>query len=81
MYVKMVPEIVPTKRLLSSFTSDKFNGRHIFRDRNSLRVSDRYLVPENSSTAHTDTTKTKRQSMEQEEDSSQGFICTHYTLY
>ncbi|XP_044047852.1 cytosolic carboxypeptidase 2 isoform X2 [Siniperca chuatsi] len=70
MCVKMVPDIVPTKRLLSSFTTDKFNGRHIFRDRNSLRVSERYFLPENSSTSHADTTKTKQQNMEQEEDSS-----------
>ncbi|XP_070828118.1 cytosolic carboxypeptidase 2 [Chaetodon trifascialis] len=62
LYVKMVPDIVPTKRWLSSFTTDRFNGRHIFRDRNSLRVSERYFVPE----------ETKQQTMEQEEDSSVG---------
>ncbi|XP_033490000.2 cytosolic carboxypeptidase 2 [Epinephelus lanceolatus] len=71
MYVKMLPDIVPTKRLLSSFTSDKFSARHIFRDRNALRVSNRDFVPEDSSTSHADITKTKRQSEEQEEDSSE----------
>lgn len=79
MYVKMVPGIVPTKRVLSSFTADKFNSRYIFRDRNSLRVSEHYSVPEDSSTSQADTTKTKQQNMEQEEDSS-GIICTCITL-
>ncbi|XP_045898040.1 uncharacterized protein LOC123965641 isoform X1 [Micropterus dolomieu] len=71
MCVMMVPDIMPTKRLVSCFTADKFNGRHIFRDRRSLRVSERYFVPKNSSTSHADTTKTKRQNVEQEEDSSE----------
>ncbi|XP_041795393.1 cytosolic carboxypeptidase 2 [Chelmon rostratus] len=70
--VKMVPDIVPTRHWRSSFTTDKFNSRHIFRDRNSLLVSERYFVPEDSSTSHRDATRTKQQTMEQEEDSSVG---------
>ncbi|XP_068580090.1 cytosolic carboxypeptidase 2 [Cebidichthys violaceus] len=66
MYMKMVPDIVP-KRLLSSFSTDKFNA-HIFRDRNSLRVSERFFVPEDSSTSHGYTTR------KQEEDSSEGSL-------
>ncbi|XP_070764042.1 cytosolic carboxypeptidase 2 [Enoplosus armatus] len=69
--VKIVPHVVPTKRLLSSFTTDKFNGRHIFRHRNSLRVSEHYYMSESSSTSHTDTTKTTRQNVEPEEDFSE----------
>ncbi|KAK9516970.1 hypothetical protein VZT92_024873 [Zoarces viviparus] len=67
-YMKMVPDIVP-KRLLSSFSSDTFNA-HIFRDRNSLRVSEGFFVPEESSTSHRYIAKTKQQNEKQEEDSS-----------
>ncbi|XP_042352706.1 cytosolic carboxypeptidase 2 [Plectropomus leopardus] len=70
-YVKMLPDIAPTKRLLSGFTTDKFNTRHIFREGKSLRVSGRYYVPEASSTSHADITETKRQTNEREEDSSE----------
>ncbi|XP_069018057.1 cytosolic carboxypeptidase 2 isoform X1 [Embiotoca jacksoni] len=55
--VKLVPDFVPAKGLLSSFTTDKFNSRSIFRGREFLRGSGRYFVPENSSTSHRDTTK------------------------
>ncbi|XP_023271224.1 cytosolic carboxypeptidase 2-like [Seriola lalandi dorsalis] len=72
MCFKMVPDIIPTKRLLSSVTNDNFNSRYIYRDRNSLRVSERYFVPEESSTSHADTTKTKRQNGEREDDPSVG---------
>ncbi|XP_022610426.1 cytosolic carboxypeptidase 2-like [Seriola dumerili] len=72
MCFKMVPDIIPTKRLLSSVTNDNFNSRYIYRDRNSLRVSERYFVPEESSTSHADTTKTKRQNGEQEDDPAVG---------
>ncbi|XP_073328656.1 cytosolic carboxypeptidase 2 [Pagrus major] len=61
--------VVPTRRLLSSFTTDKFNDRRFFRDRNSLQVPERYFDPEDSS--HADTNKTKQQNMEQEEHLSQ----------
>lgn len=82
MRVKMVPDIIPSKQLLSSFTNDKFNGRYIYGDRNSLRVSERYFVPEDSSTTHADTTKTKKQNEEQEDEPSEGcsFICTDTIL-
>ncbi|XP_034071862.1 cytosolic carboxypeptidase 2 isoform X3 [Gymnodraco acuticeps] len=64
MYLKMVPDIVPTKRLLSNFPADTL---HTFRDRN-LESS---FVPEDSFLSHTDTTNTKQQS--EEEDSPEGF--------
>lgn len=74
MYVKVVPDIVPTTQLVPSFATDKFMNRlHIFRNR---EVSERSLVPEDSSTSHADTTKTKQQDTEQEEDSAKGFIHT-----
>ncbi|XP_051238389.1 cytosolic carboxypeptidase 2 [Dicentrarchus labrax] len=71
MHVKMIPDIVPTKCLMSSFTPDKSNSRHIPRDRSSSRVSEHYFVPEDSSTSHTDTAKTKQQDVEQEEEFSE----------
>ncbi|XP_042267066.1 cytosolic carboxypeptidase 2 isoform X1 [Thunnus maccoyii] len=71
MFVKMIPDIVPTKRLLSSLTTNNFNGRRIYRDRNTLRVSEGYFVPEDSSTSHADMNKTKRQTEEQEGVSTQ----------
>ncbi|XP_074490227.1 cytosolic carboxypeptidase 2 isoform X1 [Sebastes fasciatus] len=61
MYIQMVPDIVPTKHLLSNFTTHKFNDQHVLRDRNSSRVLDRYSI------SHADTTKTERQNEEQEE--------------
>lgn len=71
MYLKMVPDIVPTKRLLSNFPADTL---HAFRDRN-LESS---FVPEDSFLSHADTTNTKQQS--EEEDSPEGFICTYIVL-
>lgn len=68
----MVPDIVPTKGLVSSFTN---NNQHIYRDRNSLQVSERHFVPDNSSTSLKDKLKTRPQNEEQE-DSFEGFICT-----
>ncbi len=69
----MVPDIIPTKQLVPSFATDKFMNRmHIFRDR---EVSERSFVPEDSSTSHADTTKTKQQDTEQKEDSAKGFTC------
>lgn len=78
MYIQMLPDIVPTKRLPSSFTAERFKSRHIFRDRNSLRVPERYFVPEDYSTSQADTTKTKQQNMQQ--DDSSGSICIHITF-
>lgn len=66
----------PTKRLLSTFTADKFSGRHILSDRNFLQVSERHIAPEDSLTSQADTTTTKQKETEQEEDSA-GIICTH----
>ncbi|XP_058502307.1 cytosolic carboxypeptidase 2 [Solea solea] len=57
--VKMAPDT--TKRLLSTFTSDKINNRCIYRDRKSLWSSERYYVPDDSSPSHTDVTKTEEQ--------------------
>ncbi|XP_070686658.1 cytosolic carboxypeptidase 2 [Pempheris klunzingeri] len=74
LYDKMVPDFVPTKRLLSSVPTDKFNRRHIFRDTNILRVSERYFVPEDSSTSHADVTKAKQHDMQQEEDSPEASL-------
>lgn len=76
MCVKMVPDNIPKKRLLSSFTNDKFKGRYIQGDRNISQVSESYTVPEESSTSHTDITK--RQNEEQEDDPSEGcsLICS-----
>ncbi|XP_059190947.1 cytosolic carboxypeptidase 2 isoform X2 [Centropristis striata] len=71
MCIRMGPDIGPTKRLLSTFTTDKLNSRHIFRDRNSLQVSERYFLPEDTSIAHRDINKTKRQNEEQKEESSE----------
>ncbi|XP_053175926.1 cytosolic carboxypeptidase 2 [Scomber japonicus] len=68
-FVKMTPDIVPTKRLLSSFTTDKFNSQHIYRERNYFQMSEHYFVPEDSSTSHVDINKTKQQTEEQERDS------------
>ncbi|KAK5867701.1 hypothetical protein PBY51_012167 [Eleginops maclovinus] len=68
MYLKMVPDIVPTKHLLSNFTADKFDTRPAFRVRNS----ESYFVPEASLLSHADTTNTKRQNEEQEGDSPEG---------
>nr|XP_046250311.1 cytosolic carboxypeptidase 2 isoform X2 [Scatophagus argus] len=67
LYTKMIPDIVPTQRLLSNFTADKSNSRHIFRNRNSLKVSECYFATEDSETY---TTKSKQQNMEQESDST-----------
>ncbi|XP_035499423.2 cytosolic carboxypeptidase 2 [Scophthalmus maximus] len=67
MCVKMVPDNIPKKRLLSSFTNDKFKGRYIQGD--ISQVSESYTVPEESSTSHTDITK--RQNEEQEDDPSE----------
>ncbi len=67
-----------SKLLMPSFTTDKLLKRlHMFRDKNSLGVSERHFVPEDSSTSHADTTKTKRENLEQEEDPSKGFVCTY----
>ncbi|XP_040894106.1 cytosolic carboxypeptidase 2 [Toxotes jaculatrix] len=71
MCVKMVSDIIPTKRLLSSLTSDKFNGRCIYRDRKSVQVSERYFVPEDPSTTHAVVTRTKWQNEEQEDNASE----------
>ncbi|XP_068459917.1 cytosolic carboxypeptidase 2 isoform X2 [Clinocottus analis] len=68
MYLTMVPDVTP-KRLLSSFSSDKFNPR-MFRDRNATRVSEPFGVPEDSSTSHADMTKTKQQNEKHEEEDS-----------
>ncbi|XP_026221153.1 cytosolic carboxypeptidase 2 [Anabas testudineus] len=61
---RTVPDIVPTKPLVASFTG---NNRHIFRDRNSLQVSEHYFVSENPSTSLADKSKTRPQNEEQEE--------------
>ncbi|XP_039664515.1 cytosolic carboxypeptidase 2 isoform X3 [Perca fluviatilis] len=68
-YIKMIPDLFPRKRLLSSFTTDKVDARHILR--NSLLASERDSVPEDSSPSHADMTETKRLNEEQEEDSSE----------
>ncbi|XP_034444769.1 cytosolic carboxypeptidase 2 isoform X2 [Hippoglossus hippoglossus] len=64
--VNMVPDMIQTKRLLSSFTSD--NRRFIFGARGSLRVSASYSVLEDAFPSHTDATTIKRQNGEQEDD-------------
>ncbi|KAM7414228.1 hypothetical protein PAMA_019176 [Pampus argenteus] len=81
-FINLIPDIVPTKRLLSGFTSNNFNHCHIYTDRNSLRVSEHYFVPEDSSTSHADLNRTKWQTEEQEGDSTEGypFICSHIIL-
>ncbi|XP_078113711.1 cytosolic carboxypeptidase 2 [Sander vitreus] len=66
-YVKMIPDMFPRKRLLSSFTTDEVDARHIFR--NSSLASERDFVPEDSSPSHADMTKPLNE--EQEEDSSE----------
>ncbi|XP_034390887.1 cytosolic carboxypeptidase 2 [Cyclopterus lumpus] len=66
MCVTMVPDIAP-KRFLSSFSTNKFNAP-IYGDRNALRVSECFFVPEDSSTSHADMTKTKRQNEEHEKE-------------
>nr|XP_019957671.1 PREDICTED: cytosolic carboxypeptidase 2 [Paralichthys olivaceus] len=64
--VKMVPDMSPTKRLLSSLTND--NRRFVYGARSSLRVSESSSVLEDSFSSHTDVTTIKRQNEEQEDD-------------
>lgn len=73
MCFKMVPDILPSKHLLSSLTNDNFNSRYIYRDRNSLRVSGHYFVSEESSASHADTTQHIWQDKEQQNDPSEGW--------
>ncbi|XP_071387157.1 cytosolic carboxypeptidase 2-like [Centroberyx affinis] len=68
-YFKVVPEIVPTKCLISSVYPGQFDAQQLCVDRNALRVSARYFVPEDSSsTSHTDALKSKQRHQEQEGD-------------
>ncbi|CAB1415942.1 unnamed protein product [Pleuronectes platessa] len=64
--VNMVPDMVQTKRLLSSFTRD--NRRFLFGARGSLRVSAGFSVLEDTFTSATDETTIKWPNEEQEED-------------
>lgn len=65
----MVPDVLPSKRLLSSIANDSLNARHVYRDRTSLRVSE-----------HRDTTKTYE---EQHNDPYKGcsLICSTNTFW
>ncbi|XP_017274387.2 cytosolic carboxypeptidase 2 isoform X2 [Kryptolebias marmoratus] len=69
-YASLIPAIVPSKHLPTTFTSFKSSSRHGFRQSYSLRASGNYLL-QDSSMSNTDLTKTKQQNRDQ--DSSEGF--------
>ncbi|XP_023118182.2 cytosolic carboxypeptidase 2 isoform X2 [Amphiprion ocellaris] len=71
MYGKVMQDIVPRKRMLSSLIANKFSDRHTFRDRTSLRISQHHFMSKNSYTACLDVTKIKQQTEGKEEDSSE----------
>ncbi|XP_047451247.1 cytosolic carboxypeptidase 2 isoform X2 [Mugil cephalus] len=70
-YLKMVPDILPKRGLLSGFSTDNFSRRHIFRDKNSLLVCEPYFVHEDYFKSNA-TEITTQQNEEQQDTSEVG---------